>query len=252
MRRPLCTRPNDARQSGQQQKVKQDECSPGFAMSSPPQNMTQLMGSRGQPAKDAEQNLQTTHRQPSFSSPRAATETEQPRLSACLLSSGSPRLRVPRPEPRSPVAATKHQHRRSRGGRRPQAPPLLRHWQFTITKRSSAGQQIFLLLRQQARKPQLRKVGQAGLETPYLAGVTLKAPLAAHPQPLLPAAHIPHPTGPGLLCPALVRPAPANTARPLQPVFIYLHHPPLPACLCLTSALFSLILSLSTSWTISQ
>lgn len=58
------------------------------------------------PARHAEQNLQTTHRQPSFSSPRPATETEQPRLPACLLSSGCSQLRVPRPEPRSSVAAT--------------------------------------------------------------------------------------------------------------------------------------------------
>lgn len=219
----------------------------------PPTKQDPADGISRAPAKHAEQNLQTTHRQPSF----FVTESSNGNRAATTVAGLSVVVREPpaaRPSSRTSVASgsNQHQHRRSRGGRRPQAPPLLRHWQFTITKRSSAGQQIFLLLRQQARQPQLRKVGQPGLETPYLAGVTLKAPLAAHPQPLLPAAHIPHPSGPGLLCPALVRPAPANTARPLQPVFIYLHHPPLPACLCLTSALFSLILSLSTSLTISQ
>lgn len=146
-----------------------------------------------------------------------AREAEQPRLSD-LSSSGCSQLCVPCPEHRSPVAAT--QAAAPAKQRRPslQGPSLLRHWQFTITKRSSAGQQIFFLLRQQARQPQLRKVGQTGLETPYLAGVTLKAPLAARPSPCcpLPTSHIP----PGLACCAqpgvLVCPAPANTARPLQ------------------------------------
>lgn len=69
---------------------------------------------------------------------------------------------------------------------------------------------------------------------------------AAHPQPLLPAAHIPHPTvGPGLLCPAwcgcpawFAQPQPTPPG-PCNSVFIYLLHPPLPARLCLTSIFFS-------------
>lgn len=220
----------------------------------PAQNPMQLMGLP-----------QTTHRQPSFSSPSCCRrETVQPRLSE-LLTSGCSQLRVPCPQHRTACTSnTVHQRRPSSG----RAATLLRHWQFTITKRSSAGQQIFFLLRQQARQPQLRKVGPPGLETPYLAGVTLKGTALPPPAPAcllarLPAAHIPHPTlGPGLACPAWCvaqawyapapAPAPANTAGPCSSVFIYLLHPPLPARLCLTSDSFSLILSLSTFLTIPQ
>lgn len=68
----------------------------------------------------------------------------------------------------------------------------------------------------------------------------------------LPTSHIP--PRPGLLRPALGVPSPSPlphphptpTDKPLQgSLFIYLHHPPLPACLCPTSALFSLSYTLA-------
>lgn len=229
-----------------------------------PQNMMQLMGFRGHPAKHAEQNLQTTHRQPSFSSPRDARKIRATTVAGTCCRQDVPSFRVPCPEHRSPVAAAGRQPVTS-GGRCPLGwPSLLRHWQFTITKRSSAGQQIFFLLRQQARQPQLRKVGQSGLETPYLAGVTLKATAGCAPP--APAARCPHPTShrawpvaPSLGVPSpspLPHPHPHTQHRPPGPcrqsLYLSASSPFASLFMPYICSLFSLILSLSTSLTTSQ
>lgn len=62
-----------------------------------------LMGFRGQPAKHAEQNLQTTHRQPSFSSPRGARETRATTVAGPVVVRMFP---ASRPWPRTPVASS--------------------------------------------------------------------------------------------------------------------------------------------------
>lgn len=181
--------------------------------------------------KHAEQRLQTTRQRIAGQAFRHRGLHRKQSNHGCrdLVSSGCSQLRVRQWQREQREHHGQHQH-----------PSLLRHWQFTITKRSSAGQQIFFLLRQQARPPQLRKVGRPGLETPYLAGVTLKAPLTARPP--APAACCPHPTshrGPGLVVPSLACPAPANTASPFrsQSLFICI----IPLCLSVYATHFALL-----------
>ena len=136
-----------------------------------------------------------------------------------------------RPLSRTPVASTKHQHQQTSGGRPLSGPvataPLAIHNHKAIF--GWAANLFLAAATSQTTTAEEKWAIQAW--TPYLAGVTLRGTAGcAAPAP---ATRCPHPTShrawpvvPSLVCPA---PAPANNARPLQTVFIYLHHPPLPA-----------------------
>lgn len=126
-----------------------------------------------------------------------------------------PRLRVPRPEPRSPVAA-------SRGGRRPQAPPLLRHWQFTITKRSSAGQQIFFLAAATSQTTTAEKSGPGRLGDPVPGRGDVEGTVGCAPP--APAARCPHPTSHRAwpVVPSLGAPSPSQHRQALVAASLYL------------------------------
>lgn len=282
MKRPPCRRPDDpdpmpsarhccryivqtrhtacyARHVGGNRKAMKGECSTGIAVSLLPTKHDAADGISRAPAKHAEQNLQTTHRQPSFSSPSTAKETEQPRLPD-LLTSGCSQLRVPCP--RTPVACTS-----TPGASASEAAAAVALGPFVTAPLAIHNHKAIFgwaanlfLAAATSQTTTAEKSGPTRLGDPVPGrGDVEGRRFAAHPQPLLPAAHIPHPTvGPGLLCPAwcgcpawFAQPQPTPPG-PCSSVFIYLLHPPLPARLCLTSIFFSPILSLSTFLTTPQ
>lgn len=219
----------------------------------PPQNLMQLMGF-----------LQTTHGQPSFSSPsccrgrweiRAVTAVGAVdvdvdvgifpafpcRVCAQACTSGGRRLAGQQGRFASfataPLAI--HNHKAIFG------------WAANLFLAAATSQTTTA-----------EKSGPARLGDPVPGRGDVDGHRSAAPSPCLPAAHIPHPTiraWPGL--PSLgVLPKPWYAPAPAQPtppgpcssVFIYLLHPPLPARLCIVSDSFSLILSLSTFLTTSR
>lgn len=214
----------------------------------PPQNMTQLMGSRGQVGNSTSMRSRS-RRQPDNASPAKLFVTE-----ACtgntsnhgcrdLVSSGCSQLRVrqwqreqrehheqqPAPFATAPLAI--HNHKAIFG------------WAANLFLAAATSQTTTA-----------EKSGPPGLGDPVPGRGDVEGTAdCAPPSPcrMLPTSHIPPGAWPGPAQPGV--PSPSQRRQPVsQSVFIYLHHPPLPVCLCPTSALSSLILSLPTSLTTSQ
>lgn len=187
-------------------------------MSCSPQNSMQLMGiSCGHPAKHAEQKLQTTHRQPSFSSPscckgKTATTVVGPVDVGMFPAS--------RPFPNTGLCAQALAHisvQRQSGGRRLAClavwlvvlgPPFVTAPLVIHNHKAIFGWAANLFLAAAtSQTTTAEKSGPARLGDPVLGRGDVEGHSAARelraPSPCLPVAHCPHPTSHRRAWPAL-------------------------------------------------